>query len=147
MLHKVLEHFRKAYAASPHNTSATFVVPAWLDQSFWKKLRGFKVVAVYAEGTELFSAPPAGYPTRTKKPRRVLGPTRWLTLVVHCPSLCRPVRDSKGAEGVGSKGGNDGGHAGHAVLADLPTLSGDRYRDSDLLREVPVVAVPDLCGV
>jgi len=145
ILLKVLMHFREGYAKRPYHTSGTFIIPGWTDKLFWKKLKGFKVLAVYPEGTHLFTAPPKGLQTRAEKPRRNLGPTRWLTLAVHCPPLPTRMRGGMEENGKGGRGGIlqevEGSTARDKFLGMLPTLSGDGVRDGNLLRSLPVTTL------
>ena len=149
ILHAVLTHFRQDYAKSPETTSGTFVVPVWLDKKFWRKLKGSKLVALYSKGSQIFTAPPAGPLTRKVKPRRDLGPTRWLTAVVHFPALGR--RYTGGSTGEEARGREEaGGPASrHSFVGALPTLSGDSVIDFDLLRSVRPTQLPAMprCAV
>lgn len=93
MITEVLAHFKKCYSNNPGNSSGTFVLPAWFSKSYWRNLRGFKLVGFYPKGSKLFTSPnwwdskvPQGeYPSS----RIDRGLTRWDTVVVHCASaLC-----------------------------------------------------------
>ena len=41
-----LRHFLAAYRAAPATTSGIFVLPVWLQASWWRLLRGSRVPAV-----------------------------------------------------------------------------------------------------
>ena len=53
----VLGHFLEAYRRAEVATSGTFVLPVWADRSWWRLLRGARVVAYYPAGTPLFTSP------------------------------------------------------------------------------------------
>jgi hypothetical protein len=57
IIKEVLEHFQRSYLDPDYCTSGTFVLPVWPDRSFWKLLRGARLVAYYPEGVPLFTSP------------------------------------------------------------------------------------------
>ena len=56
IIREVLEHFQRSYLDPDYCTSWTFVLPVWLARSFWKLLKGARLVAYYPEGVPLLSA-------------------------------------------------------------------------------------------
>jgi hypothetical protein len=133
-----LRHFMAAYRASPANTSGTFVLPVWLRASWWRFLKGARVVALYPPGTALFTSPDwtalrrldGTYGFGTERVDR--GPTRWPVLVAHFPSTgCRRV-----------SGGTSATASCRVVTTrlaytKLPVLRGDAAHDAGVLRGVP----------
>ena len=86
IMFSIFVHFIKCKLASPLGTTATFVVPAWienpaismiLDMPDW-----FKRVREYPVGTKLFTSPRAH---AHGGGRRDCGPTRWKVWVIRCP--------------------------------------------------------------
>ena len=141
MISEVLDHFRRCYSDAPQTTSAVFCVPVWFSQSYWRKLKGFRVLGCYPAGSDIFSAPEYWGSTGESYPstRVNRGPTKWDTVLVYCPRAltCRNT-SSRGGAAVSA------GLPGAATDVDvqrLPVLSGDRLVDDVILREMSTVVV------
>ena len=81
MAQAVLDQFLEGKKSSPQNTSATFVVPAWVGSVWWKTLIDhFRIVRYYPPWSQVFTASP----TKDTDARRLLGPTRWPVVVAVC---------------------------------------------------------------
>jgi len=136
-LGSVLRHFIAEYRAAPSITAGTFVVPVWLHCSWWRHLKGARVVAVYRAGSRLFTSPDwralrrtdgtYGYAT-TRVDR---GPTRWDVLVAHFPMA--------GCRRIGGGGGTpprDRAAAARLARPPMLCLHGDAAFDAGLLHSV-----------
>ena len=85
----VLRHFWANYAMAPDSTSAVFVLPAWLTQSWWRLTAGGAVIHCYPSGSDLFTSPPTAPPGGGE--RRVnRGPTHWHVVVLLFPGRAAP---------------------------------------------------------
>jgi hypothetical protein len=143
LIEEVLRHFLAEYRRADVATSGTFVLPCWMDRSWWRLLRGAKVVAYWPAGSALFTSPDwrgleAGggrYRWEGSRPRVFRGPTRWPVLVAHYPPLLAHRGRPQGA-GLG------GARGGLAARAGLPTLRGEAAADMRLLSGLPPCAVP-----
>ena len=82
-LSTVLAQYLQQKTASPHNTSAVFIVPEWGNRKWFRQLAHFEIVKRFSVGTELFSAPPVKPGGR----RRYFGHLRWATLVLYDPPV------------------------------------------------------------
>jgi hypothetical protein len=153
LLDELLPHFRKGYAAAPHDTAGVFIVPFWPQMAWWRHLRGFRVLAHYPKGTELFTAPghSDGFLSDSDQseppPRRYCGTTNWPTVALYCPPAARTLhaRSAGGAlRGSGRRGGADDGAGAGETRLELrwAELSGIRERDLELVRALPARAVP-----
>jgi hypothetical protein len=139
----VLRHFLAEYRRATVATSGTFVLPCWMDRSWWRLLRGAKVVAYWPAGSALFTSPDwrgleAGggrYRWEGSRPRVFRGPTRWPVLAAHYPPLLVHRGRPQGA-GVG------GARGGCAARSGLPTLRGEAAADMRLLSGLPRCPVP-----
>lgn len=126
-----LRHFWGCIQQQPYNTSAVFLLPAWPSVSWWRLLRGGRVVAHFPAGSQLFSRPDWALASRTcPLPRsRVPGaPTDWAVVAVMFP--CALPRNGAGI---------------HHRQA-LPCLRGMVGSDFLLLRRLPAGVVPSLRG-
>jgi len=135
----VLRHFLAAYRAAPATTSGTFVLPVWMQASWWRLLRGSRVVAVYPAGTRLFTSPDWNALRRADgshsfgQARVDRGPTRWAVLVAHFPSTgCRRV----GGNGGAGPQPHDRAAAVRQARPQLPALRGEPAHDAGVLRSV-----------
>jgi hypothetical protein len=54
---KYIVHFLEGQRKAPERTSETFVLPVWMWATFWKLLRGAKVLAYIPLGEHLFTSP------------------------------------------------------------------------------------------
>lgn len=116
----VLRHFLAAYGASGGVMSGTFVLPVWPGRSWWRFLKGARLVRAYPKGVRLFTSPDwqglmlegGGY--RFGGARVWRGPTPWPVIVVHFPPVV--------AGGVVSP------------MAGRPVLTGDPVRDVPVCR-------------
>ena len=143
LIEEVLRHFLVEYRRADVATSGTFVLPCWMDRSWWRLLRGAKVVAYWPAGSALFTSPDwrgleAGggrYRWEGSRPRVFRGPTRWPVLVAHYPPLLAHRGRPQGT-GLG------GARGGLAARAGLPTLRGEAATDMRLLSGLPPCAVP-----
>jgi hypothetical protein len=105
-------------------------LPVWPDRSFWKLLKGARLVAYYPEGVPLFTSPDwreldsggGEYRFDSHSPRVHRGNTRWPVVVAHFPPLLAH-RSGVGGGGKGTSGA-------------LPVLQGDQGRDLQLLAGV-----------
>ena len=90
LMGEILQHFLKCWERSPYTTSATFVLPAWEDQTWFALVRDhFVLVERVPKGTMFFSRP-----AETPRGRRLyVGPTRWDVVVVRKARLQRPVSE------------------------------------------------------
>ena len=136
LIERVLGHFLEAYRRAVVATSGTFVLPVWADRSWWRLLRGARVVAYYPAGTPLFTSPDwrqlavgqGQYAMAGEGGRAYRGPTRWPVVVVHFPPLLAHRRGGAGAAAAG-RGGRAGG-------GRLPALRGEAASDLRMLSEV-----------
>ena len=142
LIGQVLQHFLADYRRAGVATSGTFVLPCWTDRSWWRLLRGAKVVAYWPAGAALFTSPDwrgleadGGYRWDGSRPRVFRGPTRWPVVVAHYPPLLAHRGRPQGA-GLG------GARGGRAARAGLPTLQGDGAADLRLLSGLPRCPVP-----
>ena len=142
LIEQVLRHFLAEYRRAGVATSGTFVLPCWADRSWWRLLRGAKVVAYWPAGSALFTSPDwrglaagGGYRWDGSRPRVFRGPTRWPVLVAHYPPLLAHRGRLQG-------GGMGGARGGRAARAGLPTLRGDGAADLRLLSGLPRGPVP-----
>jgi len=137
IIKEVLEHFQRSYLDPDYCTSGTFVLPVWPDRSFWKLLRGARLVAYYPEGVPLFTSPDwrgldsggGEYRFDSLTPRVHRGDTRWPVIVAHFPPLLAHrsvVGGTVEARGGGGKG----------IARALPVLHGDQGKDMRLLAGV-----------
>ena len=120
-----------------HGTSGTFVVPVWADRSYWRLLKGAKVLAYYPAGVPLFTSPDwrelelgssGHYGFGGVQPRVHRGDTKWPVLVAHFPPLLMH-RSQRGGAASEVRGGRKGSRAG----SGLPTLQGEAAKDLYLL--------------
>ena len=126
LIEDYVTHARKCYTRDPFNSSVTLVLPIWTDRPWWRKLKGFQVLAHYAAGSELFTSPPSGVDSGAAPASRVsLGPTRWGLIIVHLPS----ARRSLGHRGVGREGHGAGDPHQREPRGVLPTLCGHSAQD------------------
>ena len=86
IMSSIFVHFIKCKLASPLGTTATFVVPGWIEHPAISMIldmpEWFVRVREYPAGTDLFTSPRAHAHGRG---RRVCGPTRWAVWVIRCP--------------------------------------------------------------
>jgi hypothetical protein len=136
-----ISHAKRCYATDPFNSTVTLVLPIWTDQAWWRKLKGFQVLAHYSSGSELFTSPPSGVSDGAAPTVRVnRGPTRWGVLIVHLPSARRSLGHHRASDQV--HGAADAPQRRADSL--LPTLCGQAEQDARLLREMPARHVPQL---
>jgi hypothetical protein len=136
LFNEVLRHILRSRAASPANTSATVLCPAWVFHDWWPMLKNAKVLAYYPRGTQLFTSPDWQnmlMPDGTYgfgKSRAVRGATRWDVVVIHFP--CALSNRCAGG------GANRSDYDARRRVGDdvMPTLSGDAMRDVALLRRL-----------
>ena len=141
LIERVLRHFLEAYRRAEVATSGTFVLPVWADRSWWRLLRGARVVAYYPAGTPLFTSPDwrqlavgqGQYSLVEDGGRAYRGPTRWPVLVAHFPPVLAHRRGGAGAVGA-ARGGRAGG-------GRLPALRGEAASDLRMLSAVRPCAV------
>ena len=134
----LLRHVRAAWQSSPHNTSATLLIPEWPSEPFWRLIKGARVIARYPKGTRAFTSPDwralggaRGARTHTYGPQRVdRGVTRWPSVVIHFP--CTVSRRSPARRGRDPASPPTGPRR-----PDLPVLLGDPAPDQLLLRSLP----------
>ena len=133
----LLQHVRSAWQSSPHDTSATLLIPEWTTEPFWRLTKGARVIARYPKGTRAFTSPDwralggaRGTGTLTYGPQRVdRGVTRWPFVVIHFP--CTVSRRSP------ERGGRDPVRAqARPRRPDLPVLLGDPTADKLRLRSL-----------
>ena len=134
---QLLRHVRSAWQRSPHNTSATLLVPEWTTEPWWRLLRGARIIARYPKGTRAFTSPDwqalggaRGLGSHTYGPQRVdRGVTRWPFVVIHFP--CTVSRRSP------ARAGQDRApHSARTGRPDLRVLRGDPAADRLLLRSL-----------
>ena len=94
---EVLRHFWANYADAPDSTSAVFVLPAWLTQSWWRLTAGGALLRFYPAGSDLFTSPSLD-PHGGAERRVNRGPTHWPVVVLlfprrAAPDLARGLRD------------------------------------------------------
>ena len=144
IIKEVLEWFLECYRDVGQGTSGTFVVPVWADRSYWRLLKGAKVLAYYPAGVPLFTSPDwrelelgsGHYGFGGVEPRVHRGDTKWPVLVAHFPPLL--VHRCPGAWAENEVGGRrEGSKAG----SGLPTLQGEAARDLYLLSGLRPCAV------
>ncbi|XRB01920.1 DNA N-6-adenine-methyltransferase (Dam) [Pycnococcus provasolii] len=75
IISEILQHAWAEHFASPADTSAVFVLPAWTTASWWRALKGQQVIAVYPAGAQLFTTPPRS--AREGDFRQVRRSTQW----------------------------------------------------------------------
>jgi hypothetical protein len=148
IIREVLEHFQESYGDPNYCTSGTFVLPVWPDRSFWKLLKGARVVAYYPSGVPLFTSPDwrgldsggGVYRFDSHRPRVHRGNTRWPVVVAHFPPLLAHRSRSGGTDQGGRTGGLEaqGGKSGERAL---PVLQGDQARDLHLLSGMQACSV------
>lgn len=134
LIEEYITHAKKCYTMDPFNSSVTLVLPVWTDRPWWRKLKGFQVLAHYAAGSELFTSPPSGVDCGAAPAARVnRGPSRWGVIIVHLPS----ARRSLGHRGVGGQGHGAGDPRQREPSGVLPALCGHSTQDVRLLCQVP----------
>ena len=124
----VLSHFLTCRASAPASTSAVFVLPVWLTESWWRLLAGGVVVGLYPVGSCLFTLPDWRMASRRNPVpgrRTSQGPTPWPVLMVLFPSAVSLRFEA-------------------APHKTLPRLRGDPFWDSVLVRGLPHGIVPRL---
>ena len=98
LVEPVLHRFLDCKRRSPTNTSATFVVPAWVGASWWQTLEeNFLFVRYYPPWSTIFTASPV----KGTDARRLMGPVRWPVIIAVCqagPLKSFPNRDPIEAE-------------------------------------------------
>mmetsp|Transcript_35206 Transcript_35206/g.86368 ORF Transcript_35206/g.86368 Transcript_35206/m.86368 type:complete len:1038 (-) Transcript_35206:366-3479(-) len=100
---RFMVHALTAHAASPGNTSATFVVPDWPWASWYRLVAHFDVEHVYPEGSRLFTAPERKEDNPGKRCFR--GETQWPVMVLRL----HPTRRLAAASPSAAAGSTDGG--------------------------------------
>ena len=149
IIREVLEHFQRSYLDPDYCTSGTFVLPVWPDRSFWKLLKGARLVAYYPEGVPLFTSPDwrvldsggGEYRFDSLTPRVHRGDTRWPVIVAHFPPLLAHRSKDGGAEGARRGFGGLEAQGGKGGERALPVLQGDQARDLHLLSGVQACLV------
>ena len=128
LLWDVLGHFRAGASERPFDTAGVFVIPEKTRAPWWRKLKGFRVLARYPAGTQLFTRP-VGVLTGQ---REVVRPAKWPVLLVWWePASREPAR--AGADGVSPGAG--AGRLGADRLLRLQ-LSGDGALDAERLHHL-----------
>ena len=137
-------HFLEGQRKAPESTSGTFVLPVWLWETFWKHLRGAKVLAYIPEGEHLFTSPEWRSKGAGGKPqgRADRGSTRWGVVLIHFPPSvdCRYRREAGARAGDGAQVDDAGGEQLHRQRG-LPTHRGDAHGDEILLRGMQATSV------
>ena len=129
LLRDILRHFRGAASRSPHDTTGVFVVPEKTNAAWWRDLRGFRVLARYPAGTQLFTRPTAALTTT----REIVRPAKWPVLLAYWPpaALDRPA----GGSGDRAWAHSGLGRLGQENLLGVQ-LSGDGALDAQRLRHM-----------
>ena len=144
IIKEVLEHFQRGYVDPDYCTSGTFVLPVWPDRSFWKLLKGARLVAYYPSGVPLFTSPDwrdlesgeGEYRFDSLAPRVHRGDTRWPVIVAHFPPLLARRSGGVGGAEKTSGVGRLEAQGGKGAKGALPVLQGDQARDLHLLSGV-----------
>ncbi|XRB21013.1 reverse transcriptase domain-containing protein [Pseudoscourfieldia marina] len=120
IISEILQHAWAEHFASPADTSAVFVLPAWTTASWWRALKGQQVIAVYPAGAQLFTTPPRS--AREGDFRQVRRSTQWPVVLTHIPprSARHASLHTHGARNI-------------TPHRNMPVLSGDAHRDTLLL--------------
>ena len=128
LLWDVLSHFRAGASERPFDTAGVFVIPEKTRAPWWRKLKGFRVLARYPAGTQLFTRP-VGIMTGQ---REVVRPAKWPVLLVWWePANTEPA----GAGGAGAPTDPIPGRLGADDLLKVQ-LSGDGPLDAERLRHL-----------
>jgi hypothetical protein len=134
---KCILHFLEGQRKAPERTSGTFVLPVWMWTTFWKLLRGAKVLAYIPLGEHLFTGPEWRTGGVGAKPqgRVARGATRWGVVLIHFPPSvdCRYRGEVAACHRECSQVDEAGGQQPQRQR-DLPTLRGDAHEDDLLLR-------------
>ena len=86
---KYIVHFLEGQRKAPERTSGTFVLPVWMWATFWRLLRGAKVLAYIPPGEHLFKSPEWRTRGVGAKPqgRAARGATRWGVVLIHFSTI------------------------------------------------------------
>lgn len=121
MIEQILRHFWTCYWTAPSESAATFVLPVWTANNWWKLLAGAVVLGSYGPGASLFTRPDWNTATADSPVPRTRvcgGPTSWGVVLIHFPPLLVSRSDASPWDG-------------------MPRLSGHASRDCLLLRGLP----------
>ena len=141
LLPDLLGHFLREYAREPMTTAGVFVVPVWPGAKWWRRLRGFEVLDVYAEGSSLCTAPISVQTDSVQPgpvPREAAGGSPWLTAVLRYGHRAGAAAGAQRQPLPGGRGrpapGGRAAVAGDELGVRQPVLSGDGAADEGLLR-------------
>ncbi len=125
LLREVLRHFKASATRRPFDTTGVFVVPERTRDGWWRETRGFRVLARFPAGSELFTRP-AGTLTGQRVSERA---AKWPVLLLWWEPGCRSAERRRG-------GVSPHPHAGRLGADKLLRLqlSGDGVVDSQRLR-------------
>ena len=151
MIDPLLRHYREAHAREPTATGAVFLVPAWTWAPWWRRVRGFEVLAHYPAGSQLLTRPlrPASAQSDGPSARAGLASgTKWPMIAIRhgCRSGAAPGTQRDALRGGRRRAAPGDGACGPGNNLDVrpPTLLGDGDHDSGLLRGLLPRAVPQL---
>ena len=146
----VIDKYKADFVRSPHNSSMTMVVPVWPKRSFWRKLKGAKILGYHPVGSDVFSSPHWERLRRGKRfsmgsARVPRGPIQWPCMILHFPAAVN--RRCSGTQAAQDSPHSAQDDQRRRVLDQLPTLSGRADEDMHLLstlQATPLSAVqPD----